>query len=418
MERELLKHIIVENRELIQDLPLNERPFVFEQKGNYVFVGVRQAGKSYLLYQRMQQLLKQGYVTEQMIYLNFDDERIVGMQSEELDIILQAGKSMTEKDLVLFLDEIQNIKGWENFARRLANQKYHVYITGSNAKMLSSEIATTLGGRYFLQNVWPYSFKEYLSAKSISSDGNSWQYGNNLTKIIREFNTFFYYGGFPELVDISDKRAWLTGIYNKIFLSDVIVRNSIRNEQALRMTVRRLAYGVGQSSSFNRISNLVKSSGIKTNVASILNYVQYLKESNLIFGLDNFVSKFVEKETIKKYYFVDNGLLNLFLTNPETALLENLCAVHLYKIHKEQVYFYNKDFEVDFYVPDESRAIQVCYNLNNEVTLRREIQALEKLDAIYSLNELYIITYDTEKTILLNNGKSVSVVPVWKWILM
>ena len=418
MERELLKHIIVENRELIQDLPLNERPFVFEQKGNYVFVGVRQAGKSYLLYQRMQQLLKQGYVTEQMIYLNFDDERIVGMQSEELDIILQAGKSMTEKDLVLFLDEIQNIKGWENFARRLANQKYNVYITGSNAKMLSSEIATTLGGRYFLQNVWPYSFKEYLSAKSISSDGNSWQYGNNLTKIIREFNTFFYYGGFPELVDISDKRAWLTGIYNKIFLSDVIVRNSIRNEQALRMTVRRLAYGVGQSSSFNRISNLVKSSGIKTNVASILNYVQYLKESNLIFGLDNFVSKFVEKETIKKYYFVDNGLLNLFLTNPETALLENLCAVHLYKIHKEQVYFYNKDFEVDFYVPDESRAIQVCYNLNNEVTLRREIQALEKLDAIYSLNELYIITYDTEKTILLNNGKSVSVVPVWKWILM
>ncbi|MBR1774967.1 MAG: ATP-binding protein [Bacteroidales bacterium] len=418
MERELLKHIIVENREFIQDLSLNERPFVFEQKGNYVFVGVRQAGKSYLLYQRMQQLLKQGYATEQMIYLNFDDERIVGMQSEELDIILQAGKSMTEKNPVLFLDEIQNIKGWENFARRLANQKYNVYITGSNAKMLSSEIATTLGGRYFLQNVWPYSFKEYLSAKSISSDGNSWQYGNNLTKVIREFSSFFYYGGFPELVDISDKRAWLTGIYNKIFLSDVIVRNSIRNEQALRMTVRRLAYGIGQSSSFNRISNLVKSSGIKTNVASILNYVQYLKESNLIFGLDNFVSKFVEKETIKKYYFVDNGLLNLFLTNPETALLENLCAVHLYKIHKEQVYFYNKDFEVDFYVPEESKAIQVCYNLSDEMTLRREIQALEKLDAIHNLNELYIITYDTEKTILLNNGKTVYVVPVWKWILM
>lgn len=162
MEKELFRTIIAENQEYIGRIPLVQRPLDLEEYGNYVFVGVRQAGKSYLLYQRIQQLLANGVEIENIVYVNFDDERLQEMSATDFDLILQAYHSMYDSQPIFFFDEIQNVEGWANFARRLANQKYRVYITGSNAKMLSRDIETVLGGRYLDISVFPYSFSEYL----------------------------------------------------------------------------------------------------------------------------------------------------------------------------------------------------------------------------------------------------------------
>lgn len=416
MDREIMRRVILEYQDVISQIQLVERPFAFEERGNYVFVGVRQAGKSYLLYQQAQQLLRAGHEIEEIVYVNFDDERISDMDKDDFDLILQAQRTLSDHQPILFLDEIQNVEGWEHFARRLANQKYQVYITGSNARMLSRDIATVLGGRFWMQNVFTYSFEEYLKARQISLRKN-WQSSRQRDEIAKEFNTYFYYGGFPELVNVIDKRSWLNGIFRKILFNDVIVRNSIRNEEALRMTIRRMADCVKQPTSYNRICNLVKSTGVSTSVQSIIDFAKYLRESCLVFAVENYASKFVERETIKKHYFIDNGLLNIFLTDPDTSLLENLCAIYLYKRYGASLYYYNRDIEVDFFIPDEGKAIQVCFRLGEDETTKREVQALEKLDKAFDLQELIIVSRDTEDVIPLRNGKSIQVIPVWKWLL-
>jgi len=350
MNKELIRNIIVENQQLIKSIKLVERPFDYEEKGNYVFVGVRQAGKSYMLFQRAKQLLKNGHDIDEIVYISFDDERINEIKYNELDVILQAHRLLTDRQPILFLDEIQNIDGWEHFARRLANEKYTVYITGSNAKMLSRDIQTTLGGRYWDMAVYPFSFAEYLSAQKVSLPKN-WQYSKVQGDVARMFEEYFYFGGFPELINVKAKRLWLTNIYNKIFFSDIIVRNGVRSEEALRIAVKRLASCVMQPTSYNRLSNLIKATGLTVNASTVSNFIQYLRDSCLLFSIENYADKFVDKQTTKKHYFVDNGILNLFLNNPETALLENICAIFLYKKYGSALYYYNRNVEVDFLSP-------------------------------------------------------------------
>ena len=208
MNKELIRNVIVENQQYIQSVDLIKRNLAIEDNGCYVFVGVRQAGKSYMLIQRAQQLINEGVSIEQIVYINFDDERINEIKSSELDIILQAHRLLTDLEPILFLDEIQNITGWEHFARRLANEKYTVYITGSNAKMLSRDIQTTLGGRYWDIMVYPFSFEEYLIAKNVKLEKN-WQFSKKQNDVARLFEDYFYFGGFPELIGIKAKRQWL-----------------------------------------------------------------------------------------------------------------------------------------------------------------------------------------------------------------
>ena len=170
--KETFRTLIHEGHEEIRDVVLYDRPFDFEQNGRYVLVGVRQAGKSYMLYKRARQIIASGYQLEDMVYINFNDERLIGMTANELDYILQAYQSIYNRTPVLFFDEIQNVEGWEHFARRLANKKYQVYITGSNARMLSRDIHTVLGGRYLDVLIYPYTFLEYLEATGITLDAD------------------------------------------------------------------------------------------------------------------------------------------------------------------------------------------------------------------------------------------------------
>ena len=415
MNKELFRAIISENQEFIGSIPLVERPLHLEESGNYVFVGVRQAGKSYLLYQRVKELLGCGINLHDIVYVNFDDERLLGMTTDDFDLILQAYYSMHGGQPIFFFDEIQNVDGWANFARRLANQKHRVYVTGSNAKMLSRDIETVLGGRYLSVYVFTYSFEEYLKAIGISVSGGS-QYGRKANELQRHFRTYFEWGGFPELVNFREKRVWLNSLYNRIFFNDLVVRHKVKNEDSLRMCIRRLAESVMQPCSLNRLSNLVKSIGMPCSPSTVMEYVRYLQESCLLISLDNYASKFVDKETVKKHYFIDNGLLHLFINNPDTALLENLCAINLYKRYGKGVYYFNRNIEVDFYVPDEKLAIQASFRMSEEATLEREIKALVALHGLYETQRNLIITYEDEG-IMERDGIKIEIIPVWKWLL-
>ena len=419
MNKDILKSIIADNQSEVPKYKVIERDFVFEEYGNYVFAGIRRAGKSYLLFQRMQQLLKQGSGWDEILYINFEDERLVGMTSDDLNLLLEVHLELYGKKPFLFLEEIQNVPGWEKFARRLADTKHKAYITGSNAKMLSMDIQSTLGGRYIPVDVYPYSFEEYLSANNISETKTSLMSTELRSEILRKFNEYFNYGGFPESATFSAKRNYLTSVYLKIFLGDIVTRHSVDNSFALRIMFKKLAESVKQPLSYNRIANIVSSTGAKVGTNTIINYIEYAKDAWLINPVQNIAGKLVDKETNPKYYFTDNGILNLFLLNGNTSLLENLVAVNLLRKYgrTDAVYFYNNEIEVDFYIPDESLAIQVCYNLdNNEGTFDREVNALLKLSNVLKTERLLIITRDNDQLININN-KTIEVVPAWKWLL-
>ncbi len=416
MDKNIIKALIIEYQQFVKSIKLIKRDIHISSQLNYVFVGLRRAGKSYLMYQQIQRLLEEGHELEEILYFNFEDDRLVNMEIEDLDLIKTCYEELYAHKPIFFLDEIQIVRHWEKFARRLADQKYKVYITGSNAKMLSSEIATTLGGRYIVQNIYPFSFAEYLKANEIEV-GSMW-YFKNRTEIVRSFSGYFQYGGLPELglIDEAEKRLWLSNLFNKIFFGDLVTRYSIRNDLAMKVLIRKLAESVKQPSSFNRLANIVSSCGVKTSTDTIIDYLDFLQATWLIFPVENYASKLVEKVSNRKYYFIDNGLLNLFLFDPVTSLLENLVAISLKKKYEENVFFYHQNIEVDFYIPTEKMAIQVSYSLQDEATYKREVNALLKISRVFETDTLYIITNDEEKTIE-EQGRQIMVVPIYKWLL-
>ena len=417
--KETFRVLIREGQEEVRDVEFFDRPFEFEENGRYVLVGVRQAGKSYMLYKRARQMMGKGCLLEDIIYINFDDERLMGMTADDFDLILQSYQSVYSGTPVFFFDEIQNVEGWEHFARRLANKKYLVYITGSNAKMLSRDIQTVLGGRFLDALIYSYTFAEYLAASGVTLE-KEWQYGGQRAVVQKLFADYMKWGGFPELLLFRNKRNWLNSLYDKILLGDIIQRNKVKNENALRLTMKRLAENVMQPISYNRIANVIRTTGTSIAVSSVSDYVRYAVDACMIFSLENYASKFVEKETVKKHYFVDNGLLSIFLLDGNTALLENLCAIHLHKKYGDKLYFYNKNIEVDFLIVDEGYAVQVSYSIygdGKQETFDRETKALVQLDKYLSLNRMIIVTYDEEGVVTLDNGKQIEVIPVWKWLL-
>jgi predicted AAA+ superfamily ATPase len=416
MDKNVIKTLIVEYQQFISKVSLIEREIHLSPQLNYVFVGLRRAGKSFLMYQQIQNLLKEGHSIEEILYFNFEDDRLADVTVEDLDLIKVCYEELYPHRPIFFLDEIQIVEHWEKFGRRLADQKYRVYITGSNAKMLSSEIATTLGGRYMIQNVYPYSFPEYLKANNVTIDP-MW-YFKNRAEIVRSFSEYFYYGGLPELglVEGIEKRQWLSNLFNKIFFGDLITRYSIRNDLAMKVLIRKLAESVKQPSSFNRLANIVSSTGTKASTDTIIDYIEFLQATWLIFSIENYASKLTEKVSNKKYYFIDNGLLNLFLIDPVTSLLENLVAISLKKRYEEELYFYHQNIEVDFYIPTHALAIQVSYSLKDESTRKREITALLKMAGAIEIDKLIIITYDENETII-EEGREITVIPIWQWLL-
>jgi len=410
----LLKEIIISNRNMILNLSINPREFYLEPLANHVIVGSRRAGKTYILYQYIQKVFHTKELQHRFVFINFEDDRLLEFNHTHFQLILDVYNELYNDKPVFFLDEVQNIEHWEKFARRLADNGYQVFITGSNAQMLSAEIGSTLGGRFLVHEVYPLTFSEYLTFNNVSLTKTSF-FGNEKIIIKKHFQEYFQYGGFPELLKYEDKRTYLSNLFQKLLYGDIMVRYGLQNDKVMHLLIKKMAESVNSETSINRIKNLIKSIGFPIGIATIFNYLDYLNKAYLMVPVENYIHKFVEKETIKKYYFIDNGILMLFLHNQPTKLLENLVFLHLKKQY-EQIYFYKRNYEIDFYLPELEMIVQVSYNIDDIETEKRELQSIEKSMKEIPTKSIVIITYDTEKTLELPNHK-VQVIPVWKWIL-
>ena len=416
MTKDLIKTLIAEYQQYVTGVRLIPRQVEFMDGQNYVFVGLRHAGKSYLMYQRIAELLSQGHQQDKVLYFNFEDDRIDSLDITDLELIKTCYEEMYDHRPLFFLDEVQLVNGWEKFARRLADQKYQVYITGSNAKMLSSEIATTLGGRYMVQEVFPYSFSEYMKAHDIDLTQKNAEFKHR-KQIVRLADEYFRKGGLPETALMPNSRQWLSSLFSKIFFGDLVARHGIRNDFALKVLIRKLAESVKQPLSYSRMASIVSSTGKKLSTDAAIDYIHYMEESWLLLPFENYVGKLQDKEMNRKYYFIDNGLLALFLLDPATSLLENIVAVNLRRKYGYECYFFNTPkVEVDFYIPEESTAIQVAYSIADQDTRKRETAALLALYDYQDVQHLQIITKDEEET-FEEKGKVISVIPLWKWLV-
>ncbi|MCL2283117.1 MAG: ATP-binding protein [Fibromonadales bacterium] len=410
----LLQRLLIENQEAIQKIELSERELALEDKGNYVFVGPRQAGKTFCMFQIIKGYIKK-HSAKKILYINFEDDRLLTFNAEHFQLIVDAYKSLFKETPVLFLDEIQIIDGWEKFARRLADSKeYRVFITGSNAKMLSKEIATTLGGRYLIKHIYPFSFAEYLTANKIKLKEH-WQHSGKRYEIRRKFEDYFKFGGFPELLHFKEKRIWLENLYQKVFYGDLVARYKIRNDFALKLLIKKMAESIHNGVSFNRMKNIIQSTGTPIGVSTVIEYAGFLEESFLVFSVKNYLAKMTEYENQKKYYFMDNGFVTLMQISPETMLLENLVAITLKKQYGDEFYFARDDVETDFYIPKTKTLIQAVYNLSAQ-TEERELASMLKIQQKVKAKTLLLITLDEEKIIEFK-GEKIQCIPVWKWVL-
>lgn len=418
---ETLIQVMLDNRELVASKKVFPRETEIGTFPRYVLVGVRRSGKSYLLYQKIQSLLVNGKSWDDMLYLNFEDERLLGFDVSDFNSILSCHTQISgKKDYpILFLDEIQIIDGWERFARRMADTGLEIYITGSNAKMLSTDVAAVLGGRFMSINVFPLSFGEFLGFKNIPSDLASRLSTAGTALIKNGFSQYLRFGGFPECAEFQNPREYLNSILQKVYIGDIAVRNKVENLYALRVLLKKIAESVGQPVSYTRLTRIVTAVGVSLAKNSCISYLNFAQQACLILRLDNIVGKLSDRESNPKFYFVDTGLIELLKQDNLSDQLENLVAIEL--LHRygreEAVFFYKRDIEVDFYIPEEKIGIQVCVRLGTDPdTIAREIGAFDKMEKEVELKRRIIITSDEEKTLRCDMG-DITVIPAWKWLL-
>lgn len=417
MNHDVLKTVIYDQHNLIRNFHIVDREYDFDLNANYVLVGLRRAGKSTLLYKIVQDLIASGKQWNQIVYINFEDERLADFTLNDFNDILSVKAEMTDEEGWFFLDEIQNVEGWEKFARRMADSKQHTFITGSNARMLSQEIESHLGGRYLTKYVTPYNFREFLTAKQIDYSESSMYETQNNGKIRREMETYSHFGGFPENLSFRDKREYVSSIYQKILLGDIATRNGIRNSSALRILMKKLGESVKDELSYSKLHNLLKTIGVNISKDVVIDYVGYACSAFLIFAIRNYYSKFVERETTPKYYFNDNGILNLFLCDEESRLLENLVAINLWNRYRDGVYYLKgRDVDVDFYVEETGSAIQVAYEISS-TSSDREIRSLVNVAKTMKDSKRFVIITHEEEREFEMDGIKIEVIPIWKWLI-
>lgn len=389
-----------------------------EENANYIIVGLRCSGKSTILYSVVQKLVQSGIDWSRIIYINFEDERLSEFTKDDFNDILSVQSELSDQSGFFFFDEIQNIDGWEKFARRMADSKERVFITGSNAKMLGRDMETTLGGRFISKQVWPYSFSEYLNARKIDHTESAFETTKKTSQIISAFDDHMKFGGLPESLLHNDKREYISGVYRKVLLGDIIARNGIRNKKAMDLLVKKVAESICSGVTYSRLAGLLKNIGINISQESLITYIEHLKDAYLIFDIKNHVSLFSEKQTTPKYYFSDNGILNLFLYNKDTALIENIIAIYLYKEYGDELYYYKSSkygIDIDFYIPSTGTLIQVAYSIEGDA-YDREINNLKKAyDKIEGVSRLVIITH-SEKNIIPIGNIDIEVIPAYRFL--
>ncbi len=420
MEIEALKKVITDQRNEIEKKFKEEE--IIEREGiNYAkkflrypnilaILGVRRSGKSIF------SLLLSKQLKENVSYINLDDERLVGVKTDDLNKILQSFYELYGEDNLIILDEIQNVNNWELFANRLRRTK-KVIITGSNSQLLSGELATHLTGRYIDITLFPFSFKEVAKLKPdiyLTSDR---------AKIRRQIDEYIKGSGFPEFKKFGSNI--IIKIYEDIINKDCLKRHEIKNKVTFKELANYLISNFSSEFTYSKLSNIFKIKDIHT----VKNYVDYLKEAFLIIVLDKFSYKLKQQVlSAKKVYAIDHGFCNFIsfgLSKDIGKILENIVCIELKRrksIDYHTEIYYWKDYqenEVDFIIKKGrgvNQLIQVTYADSKEEIKEREIKALLKASKELRCRNLTIITWDYEAEEKIK-GRKIKFVPLWKWLL-
>jgi len=420
MEIEILKRIIVSQREEFEKT-FKEFPVIDRDKLDYVkpflshpnilaILGVRRSGKSFF------SMLLARELKENFGYINFDDERLIDLKTEDLDRILQAFYELYGEVNLIILDEPQNIRGWELFANRLRRTK-KVIITGSNSNLLSGELATHLTGRYIDFTLYPLSFKEILNFKP------NVYLTEDIAKVREQLGSYLKESGFPEFRKFGPKIVEV--IYQDIINKDCLDRHNIKNKKTFKELSGYLTSNFSREFTYSKLANIFNIKDVHT----VKNYVDYLKEAFLIVVIDRFSPK-LKQQVIspKKAYVVDHGICNFLsfkLSKDIGKLLENIACIELLRrrsVNSNLEIYYWKDYqqhEVDFVIkegPKIKTIMQVCQDLSEPETKEREVKSLIKACKELKLKEGLILTENTEREEKVE-GIKITFKTIWKWLL-
>ena len=398
------------------------RELVIPQTNKIIsLVGSRRVGKTFYFYQLINNLLDKGVSKECILYVNFEDDRLLPLKTEELNDLLEAYyelyPDLKNKKKYFFFDEIQNVKNWEIFVRRIVDkEKVEMYITGSSSKLLSKEIATSLRGRTLTFYLYPLSFKEFLRFKNVQVEKDV-SYSTKRFKIKHLFKEYLEYGAFPEVVKSEKlKQDILSNYFEMVIYRDLVERFSIRNINLLKMLSKYLITNVSSKFSINSYYKSLKQE-TKVSKETILEYLSHLSDINLIHLVPIFsYSLKVQQVNPSKAYCIDTGLRNavsLRFSEDEGRLAENVVFIEL-KRKGHEVFYWRNSKEVDFVVKEKNNkltALNVSYT--DEID-EREITSLQEFKTNYTskLKDLIILTKDIEE-----KKGNITLIPLWKWLL-
>lgn len=422
ISKELLKEILLEqqrrikqfkNKDFVVREKLNEIKEFIKIKHNIIIAGVRRCGKSVFLSQIINNFFDKYY------YINFEDERLANFNIEDFNRLYEIFIELFGENKSFFLDEVQNIKGWERWVRRMYEDGFKFFITGSNARLLSKELATVLTGRHLQFSIYPFSFREFLNFYKFDLKKEDIYLTERRALINKYFNKYVNEGGFPEYLQYK-KIEILQEYFNDIIQKDIVERYKINNIKQLKELARYIITNTGNLTTYNQLKKLTEIKSINT----IIKYFSFLENSYLIFSVPYF-SYSLRKQSVNpfKAYSVDTGLRNSIsfkFSKDIGRLYENIVAIELKRRNNEIYYWKNvQKEEVDFVIKIDGKVnqlIQVCYNIESEDIKKREVKSLIKASKDLKCNNLMVITNDYEKEEKIDNKKIVYS-PLWKWLL-
>ena len=395
-----------------------------------VCIGVRRSGKSTYLFQVIQRLEAQGIPRQNVLYLNFFDDRLHSLRRDNLGLILEAYYSLypekkNAEKVYVFFDEIQNVLGWEPFVDRLLRtENCEVYLTGSSAQLLSKDIATQMRGRSLSWELYPFSFREFLDHRGVDGEG-PWSTRKRLLvqKALGEYQSS---GGFPEVLDLSPNLR--TRIHQEYFhailFRDLVERHDVSHPRAVIDLAHRLMDNVASLYSINALTGYLQSLGHRVPKSAVSDYLEWFEDAYFLFTLRVFDASLARRNANpKKIYGIDGGLVTSVASGVLTNsghLLENLVFIALRRVYPELYYYKTRTGrEVDFVIPDRGgtpQLLQVCESLADPRTEKREVVALLEALEELGLSSGTLVTRDEEKRIE-TEGKTLQVVPTWRFLL-
>lgn len=395
-----------------------------------VFIGMRRSGKTWAMYQQMHELIRQGVDFKKILYINFEDERLSNLKASDLSSLLDAYFELyplfqDNNDLHFFFDEIHEVVGWEKFIRRLLDtEKMFLYISGSSAKMLSKEIATSLRGRTLTREIFPFSFLEYLRHNNIQVTHNITSKQKRL--LAHNLEAYLHWGGFPETIGVSElfHSELLQGYVNSVIYRDIIERYQIKNVLVLKKLLQYCLQNAATLFSVNKTFNLLKSQGYAISKDSLYEFMSYYEDAYCLFSISlyNFSVKKVMHNP-KKIYPIDMGLIKAYTIKEgfvDAARLETAVFLHLRHTEKD-IYYYRTQSsqEVDFLTLDvkqQMQLYQVSVSLTDPKTREREITALQQAMQELGLKTATIVTRGDAETVSLAQGK-INCIPLQFFLL-